>query len=528
MHRLGLGASAISLLSLGAQAAIGPVSNISVVNKVIAPDGFQRDTVLVDGTFPGPPLLAKKGDSFEINALNLLHDTTMDTATTIHWHGIHQLHSNDEDGTAFVTQCPIIPNNTFPYNFRVPDQAGTFWYHSHLSTQYCDGLRGAMILYDPDDPYKHWYDVDDESTIITLADWYHTPSPSAGYIPFPDSNLINGRGRYWGGPQVPLSVVEVQYGKRYRFRLLSMTCHPNYIFSIDGHNFTIIEADGVNTEPLVVDSIQIYAAQRYSLIVYADKPVNNYWIRALPNQGNITTDGGLNSAILRYAGAPEEDPTTVNTTSIAPFVETNLHALTNPTPPGKPYPGGADYNLDLVMYANLTGYPHFQMNGYTFTNPTMPVLLQILSGAQTAQDLLPTGAVYTLPPNSSIEVSFSSAGAVKGFPHPFHLHGHDFYVVRSAGNTSYNYINPVRRDTVNVGGADGTDNATIRFYTDNTGPWFLHCHIDWHLALGMAVVFAENPAGTAAYAPVTKAWDSLCPEYHSWEAKNASVISRAF
>lgn len=25
------------------------------------------------------------------------------------------------------------------------------------------------------------------------------------------------------------------------------------------------------------------------------------------------------------------------------------------------------------------------------------------------------------------------------------------------------------------------DNVTIRFFTDNPGPWFLHCHIDWHL-----------------------------------------------
>jgi iron transport multicopper oxidase len=29
-------------------------------------------------------------------------------------------------------------------------------------------------------------------------------------------------------------------------------------------------------------------------------------------------------------------------------------------------------------------------------------------------------------------------------------------------------------------GAPG-DNVTIRFQTDNPGPWFLHCHIDWHL-----------------------------------------------
>ena len=31
------------------------------------------------------------------------------------------------------------------YNFSVPDQSGTYWYHSHLSTQYCDGLRYAAL-----------------------------------------------------------------------------------------------------------------------------------------------------------------------------------------------------------------------------------------------------------------------------------------------------------------------------------------------------------------------------------------------
>ena len=29
---------------------------------------------------------------------------------------------------------------------------------------------------DPYDPHASLYDVDDESTIITLADWWHTPS----------------------------------------------------------------------------------------------------------------------------------------------------------------------------------------------------------------------------------------------------------------------------------------------------------------------------------------------------------------
>lgn len=60
-----------------------------------------------------------------------------------------------------MTQCPIAANSSFLYNFTPTEQAGTFWYHSHLGTQYCDGLRGPLVIYDPDDPYLDLYDVDD-------------------------------------------------------------------------------------------------------------------------------------------------------------------------------------------------------------------------------------------------------------------------------------------------------------------------------------------------------------------------------
>jgi iron transport multicopper oxidase len=53
-------------------------------------------------------------------------------------------------------------------------------------------------------------------------------------------------------------------------------------------------------------------------------------------------------------------------------------------------------------------------------------------------------------------------------------------VVRSAGSSTYNYVNPVIRDVASMG-SDTNDSLTIRFMTDNPGPWFLHCHIDWHL-----------------------------------------------
>jgi iron transport multicopper oxidase len=75
-----------------------------------------------------------------------------------------------------------------------------------------------------------------EQTIITLADWYHVPAPEAGLVPKSNATLINGLGRYPNGPESPLAVINVSPGKRYRFRLLSISCEPNFIFSIDGHN----------------------------------------------------------------------------------------------------------------------------------------------------------------------------------------------------------------------------------------------------------------------------------------------------
>ncbi|KAG6811393.1 hypothetical protein H0H92_007637 [Tricholoma furcatifolium] len=463
---------------------------LPIKNVVISPDGFTRSTVLAGGTFPGTPITGSKGDRFQINVIDQLTDDTMLRSTSIHWHGIHQHTTNWADGVSFVTQCPIAANDSFLYDFTASDQAGTFWYHSHLSTQYCDGLRGPFILYDPDDPHKHLYDVDDESTILTLADWYHAPAKTSSVngVPLQSySTLINGKGRYTGSPaNTSLAVINVKQGVRYRFRVIAMSCEPNFTFSIDQHNMTIIEADGENTAPLVVDQLQIFAGQRYSVVVTANQRIGNYWIRANPDPRGIPGfDGGRNSAIFRYIGAPNTDPTTANTTAKNPLQESNLHPLTNPAAPGKPYVGGADVVilLNISVNFNAVPFPVFLINNVSYTPPTAPALLQILSGAQTAQDLLPHGSYYQLPPNKVIEVTIPGTTYDLGGPHTFS-------VVRSGDSDTYNWENPVRRDTVNTGFSDG--NATIRFVTDNSGPWFLHCHIDWHLELGLAIVFAED------------------------------------
>ena len=166
----------------------------------------------------------------------------------------------------------------------------------------------------------------------------------------------------------------------------------------------------MNHQPYTVDSIQIFVGQRYSFILTANQPVNNYWIRANPNVGTVGFQGGINSAILRYNGAPIAEPKTTSTLS-NPMLETNLHPTENPGAPGGSAP--ADVAINIAISFNVTELL-FTINGVNgFLPPPVPVLLQILSGARTAQELL-GGSVFTLPPNSVIEVSIP--GGTPGFP----------------------------------------------------------------------------------------------------------------
>lgn len=81
-------------------------------------------------------------------------------------------------------------------------------------------------------------------------------------------------------------------------------------------------------------------------------------------------------------------------------------------------------------------------------------------------------------------------------PHPFHLHGHTFWVLGRGPTNDGDYVkstdklilNGVRRDVIVVNAQSW---LVFRFITDNPGVWFLHCHINWHLQSGLAVTIIE-------------------------------------
>ncbi|XP_015609345.1 laccase-6, partial [Cephus cinctus] len=96
--------------------------------------------------------------------------------------------------------------------------------------------------------------------------------------------------------------------------------------------------------------------------------------------------------------------------------------------------------------------------------------------------------------------------SVLGLYHPFHLHGYDFYVFDMGNFTSNDtegnvksilanhenklrnggYKNPPGKDTVLLpsGGY-----VILRFKADNPGWWLFHCHIVFHMIVGMDLIF---------------------------------------
>lgn len=226
------------------------------------PDGmFERPVIGINGKWPIPTINVTLGDRVVINVNNQLGNQS----TSLHFHGLFMNGTNQMDGPAGATQCPIPVGSSFTYNFTV-EQPGTYWYHSHTNAQYPDGLRAPFIVNDPKSPYNGKYD---HEQVLTLSDWYHDEmqdmipvfmskvNPS-GAEPVPDSSLINEQ------RDLQLSV---EPGKTYLFRTINIGAFASQYLWIEGHKMQVVEVDGVYTEAAETDMIFIAAAQRVSFLV---------------------------------------------------------------------------------------------------------------------------------------------------------------------------------------------------------------------------------------------------------------------
>lgn len=84
-----------------------------VTNTTLAPDGVERVVLSINGSVPGPTLEGNWGDTFVVHVTNSLTNN----GTGIHFHGIRQNFTNQEDGVPSITQCPTAPGDSITYTW---------------------------------------------------------------------------------------------------------------------------------------------------------------------------------------------------------------------------------------------------------------------------------------------------------------------------------------------------------------------------------------------------------------------------
>ncbi|OMP01100.1 Multicopper oxidase, type 1 [Corchorus olitorius] len=504
-------------------------------------DCYKKLAVAINGLTPGPTISAEQGDRIIVNVTNNLFMENV----AIHWHGIRQRGTPWSDGTDGVSQCAIMPGETYTYEFVV-DRAGTFMYHSHYGLQREAGLYGLITVSLPvgvSEPFS--YDFDRE---IILSDWYHNTTyetaTDLASIPFlwvgePQSLLINGRGNYScsglaasvcnsTNPECLPSNLTVISGKTYRLRIASLTSLSALSFQIEDHEMTVVEADGHYVEPFVVNNLYIYSGETYSVLVTANQNSSrNYWttINVVSRQPN--TPNGIaifNYDPIDYQKLPPTNPPpgplwndTKSQVNQSRAIKARQGFIV--TPPKKP-----DRVIVLLNTQNtIDGYVRWSLNNVSHTLPSTPLLIAIKENMTGVFDPNPppddndsanydiysvanntnsvsSSSIYRLQFNSTVDIILQNANTMTANvseSHPWHLHGHDFWVLGygegkfnlSRDTETYNLADPIMKNTVPLHPYGWT---ALRFKADNPGVWLFHCHIEAHFFLGMLVVFESG------------------------------------
>lgn len=433
-----------------------------------------RQFQLINGQYPGPTIRAKWGDWVVVNVKNNMKDN----GTGIHWHGIRQLNTCQQDGVPGITECPIAPGKTRQYKFRAT-QFGTSWYHSHWSAQYGDGVLGPIII---DGPASANYDED--LGALPLTDYYKTPAFTLNEVaqhsttgpPSPDNILVNGThiNASGGGKYAKMTVTK---GKKYRIRIINTSVDSTFSVSLDGHPFTVMTSDFVPIKSYTTSQLTLAIGQRYDVMINANQTVDNYWFRVSVGtacgSNNIIASGIQMGAILSYSGASSNNPTSTGVTMRTTCIDEDRSNLVPFVPNTVPSSvvgnaGKIDLKLSQTAPSNLV---RWLLDGtpmiVDWNNPTLET---VLAGSS---NYYANANIHEMSTSNWYLWYIQSTDSFQ-LPHPIHLHGHDFYIVGegpgawdgTVGSLTLN--NPTRRDTTTM---PVNGHLVLAFPADNPGTW---------------------------------------------------------
>ncbi|KAJ2503301.1 ferroxidase fet3 [Coemansia sp. RSA 1972] len=451
-----------------------------------------------NGQLPIPPIYVTQGDVLELTAINHL-----DKPLTLHAHGLFQRNSSYYDGPELITECGIPPGAQFTYIIETRDQSGTYWVHSHYGMEGIDGFRAALVIRDQDPKLLDEYD---EDMLLTLEDWQQEPSndllEKLQVTPFENlptnypTVLINGINANLSQP------IRFTPGRRYRLRVVSMSFTYWFKVRLPGHTMQVIEADGINSRPSVVDGLDMCPGQRYSVIITAHESIEyNYALNVTFYSDFIPQIPGLTP---RYQHVPivyRNDALT----KMYPLIEDNQvkwadeYAMEPRDKQMLLEPVDQHIVLNVKTLINKVGLPNYAFGDYAYSHVPVPPLYTALTTGDLALSpytYAPQLNAIILQHNHIVELELRNPDTL--MVHSYHCHGHAFQIVESGPVNASSSVpvkrfrgrQPMRRDTITLA---ANRYVKVRIRADNPGVWYQHCHQGQHNYSGLAFTFIEAP-----------------------------------
>jgi FtsP/CotA-like multicopper oxidase with cupredoxin domain len=465
-------ANASAFQSAPSEAPGASATKLQAVTRTLEINGKAATVMGVQQPNGTQGLIANVNQPFRV-----ILENKLSVPTAIHWHGLHP--PNNQDGVPGVTQPVIRPDSSTLYDFPL-QPAGTHWMHSHHGLQEAFLLSAPLIVHDPADHAR-----DEQEVVLFLGDFSFTPpreiyatlrrgmqmpmpgmsgktaapsSPGMTAMKMgmgkPDANDLNydaylANDRTLNDP----AVVRVEKGGRIRLRIINGSSGTNFFIDLGALNGELIATDGMAVKPVQGSRFPLAIAQRIDLRIQLPREGGAFPVLALREYAMEQT-----GIILATAGAHIKRLPVKNYVSAGLLtldLESRLVAAAPLIPRAVDQISELRLQGDMARYVWLINGESFDVNSPGTQKPQVHVKL-----------------------GQRVALKFVNE---TGMSHPMHLHGHSFQVIDINGRA----LNGALRDTVLV---PPRTSVTVAFDANNPGLWYVHCHVLWHLAAGMATL----------------------------------------
>ena len=482
----------------------------------------------INGQIPAPILRWREGDTVALAVTNRLSEPS-----SIHWHGIRT--PSPMDGVPGLSFAGIAPGETFVYRFPV-HQSGTYWYHSHSGFQEQTGVYGPIVIV-PKGGYAQGFDRD---YVVMLSDWSNeNPDTIVSNLKFQSDYYNFGQrtlGTFledaqrrgladtvadrleWGKMRMsPTDILDVsgatytyllngqppganwtalfRPGERVRLRFINASSMSIFDVRIEDLPMTVVQADGNDVVPVIVDEFRISVAETYDVIVRptADRA---YTIFAQAEDRTGYARGTLAPRPGMAAAIPSMDSRPLRT-----MTDMGMGGMEHGETPGMELSPEGKRLEGQVGVDNVAMMPTERLNHAGEGLPTGRRALTYadLRSLKPESDPRPPSHEITLHLTGNMErfiwgfdgKKFSEAEPIvlqRGervrfvlindtmMEHPIHLHG-----LWSELDNGHGEYRPYTH-TINV---KPGEKLSYLVTADVPGRWAYHCHLLYHMEMGM-------------------------------------------